>query len=494
MKQISAKIVVSLAIFASSTSAAKVRAVDSTLTSATEVVQQAYEKKLISTNVRKALNNASLLLEAAHSAGLPWSMSDAHHVILDSTAAFEQSLALRKDEPEETYEGTSRFELDDGDKQDYMAEAVTATGELAATWILDGKPPSKDEWFGLTSGLVVGAIGLYNPVLGAVAGIAFSFFGSLLGFGGEDPNQVLYEKIMKEVGAMVEKSHMLAQVGNAEADLAALLDELQWMPAMLGGICDAQTCDAKKAIAEPTKDMARTLLVYDLMIQHDLAKMSYKIRHNKFGKAESTGLTKEWAASMWPIIGQIYILQINLIMDIGMHEAVGNPMAARSRVLQLLSEWQTFIGNNQQKALEGALAGLQSRLYWSRTSKKDCPSYNPRCKDYKNTQKGKCELDACEKMNCVNMGQTWKCRTRVTKCNPSGSKQVCESSQMSSYFNTYVQGGIKELEGSVDKLFQDFSGASHRRRRSSHRRRRSRRRRTTTTTTTRCWHPRMGCM
>ena len=142
-----------------------------------------------------------------------------------------------------------------------------------------------------------------------------------------------------------------------------------------------------------------------------------------------TGLTKEWAASMWPIIGQIYILQINLIMDIGMHEAVGNPMAARSRVLQLLSEWQTFIGNNQQKALEGALAGLQSRLYWSRTSKKDCPSYNPRCKDYKNTQKGKCELDACEKMNCVNMGQTWKCRTRVTKCNPSGSKQVCESSQ-----------------------------------------------------------------
>lgn len=103
MKQMAAKLVVSLAIFASSTSAAKVRAVDSTLTS--EVVQQAYEKKLISTNVRKALNNASLLLEAAHSAGLPWSMSDAHHVILDSTAAFEQSLALRKDEPEETYEG-----------------------------------------------------------------------------------------------------------------------------------------------------------------------------------------------------------------------------------------------------------------------------------------------------------------------------------------------------------------------------------------------------
>lgn len=108
MKQMAAKLVVSLAIFASSTSAAKVRAVDSTLTSA-EVVQQAYEKKLISTNVRKALNNASLLLEAAHSAGLPWNMSDAHHVILDSTAAFEQSLALRKGEPEdkkeETYEG-----------------------------------------------------------------------------------------------------------------------------------------------------------------------------------------------------------------------------------------------------------------------------------------------------------------------------------------------------------------------------------------------------
>lgn len=115
MKQMAAKLVVSLAIFASTTSAAKVRAVDSTLTSA-EVVQQAYEKKLISTNVRKALNNASLLLEAAHSAGLPWSMSDAHHVILDSTAAFEQSLALRKDEPEETYEGDLVWcwELDEG--------------------------------------------------------------------------------------------------------------------------------------------------------------------------------------------------------------------------------------------------------------------------------------------------------------------------------------------------------------------------------------------
>lgn len=169
-----------------------------------------------------------------------------------------------------------------------MAEAVTATGELAATWILTGEPPSKDAWFALTSTLVVGAIGLYNPVLGAVAGIAFSFFGSLLGFGGSDPNQVLYEKIMKEVGAMVKHEQMLAQVENAQADLAGLFDELQWMPAMLGGICDGETtCDAKKAMAEPTKDQARTLLVYDLMIQHDLAKMSHKIRHNKFGKAES---------------------------------------------------------------------------------------------------------------------------------------------------------------------------------------------------------------
>lgn len=210
-----------------------------------------------------------------------------------------------------------------------------------------------------------------------------------------------------------------------------------------------------------------------------------------------TGLTNEWAASMWPIIGQIYILQINLIMDIGMHEVVGNPMAAKNRVIDLLSEWQKFIEGNQQKALEGARAGLASRLSWRQTSEKACShAALAKCKNYKYTQEGSCKddlEDACKKMNCVSMHTSWQCRRRRREttaawgCNPSG-KQVCQSSHMTEYFNTYVEGGMKELKDSVTKLKQDFSDSTHRRRRS--RRRRSRRR---TTTTTPCRGPRMGC-
>ena len=44
------------------------------------------------------------------------------------------------------------------------------------------------------------------------------------------------------------------------------------MPAMLGGV--------KTEAHEPSDDQARILLTYNIMIQHDLAKMSYKIQNS----------------------------------------------------------------------------------------------------------------------------------------------------------------------------------------------------------------------
>ena len=164
--------------------------------------------------------------------------------------------------------------LDEDDKGDLQGEAFTATAGLVVSWVQTGKPPSFQDVAQIGIGLATTVLGMMNPVLGAVAGMAFSLIGGILF--PEDPDESpmaqMYKKIMEDVGIAIENSQVVEAIGDAQIELQAVMDELQWMPAMLGGV--------KAEAHEPSDDQARILLTYNIMIQHDLAKMSYKIQNS----------------------------------------------------------------------------------------------------------------------------------------------------------------------------------------------------------------------
>ena len=159
--------------------------------------------------------------------------------------------------------------LDEDDKVDLQDEALAATTTVLVS-LLQGEPPSVQGLVELGMGIAITAIGMANPLLGAVAGMAWSLIGGILF--PEDPEDSpmnrMYRKIMKEVGIALEQKQMETEIGDASTDLQAVMEELQWMPAMLGGL---------KAEG-PTPDQKRILLTYNIMIQHDIAKISARIQ------------------------------------------------------------------------------------------------------------------------------------------------------------------------------------------------------------------------
>lgn len=238
--------------------------------------------------------------------------------------------------------------MDKDDKADLQGEAFGATVNLLSSWAMTGKPPSVAEIATASFGIATMAIGMFNPVLGAVAGMVFSLIGGALFPDNEDPPMVkMYKQIMEEVGTMMSSAQMEEEVADHKAELGAVMDELQWMPAMLGG---TSTIDEAKKGKFP-EDAERTLLTYNIMIQHDIAKTSYKIQTSSFGKAESSRATDRWSAAMLPLAQELILLQTNLIFNIGVH--VKNSGAVAQRALDLLTDWQMWIDNNLAKAEEG---------------------------------------------------------------------------------------------------------------------------------------------
>lgn len=87
-------------------------------------------------------------------------------------------------------------------------------------------------------GGAVAVIGITNPIAGAVGGIVGGFVMDMLGeFGvfGPSETQVLYDKIMREMGAYVDKAVVMANVNYIRSNLESLAEELTWMPSLLGG-------------------------------------------------------------------------------------------------------------------------------------------------------------------------------------------------------------------------------------------------------------------
>lgn len=96
------------------------------------------------------------------------------------------------------------------------------------------------DYIGHFLGVADVVIGISDSIVGGVGVVAAFFVLDLLGelgFFGPSNEQLLYEKIMKEMGAYVDKSIVMENVNHIRSNLENLAEELTWMPSMLGGYC-----------------------------------------------------------------------------------------------------------------------------------------------------------------------------------------------------------------------------------------------------------------
>jgi len=379
---------------------------------AAHVAQLAYQENKISTNTWKALSNVTCFLEAAHSAGLTWTESDAeNHIVLTANGLKSQLGAKSASARGIGKISSMGVEFLKDNKDDLVDESLGVTTDLVTSWFESGEPPSFQEGVEAAAGLAITAIGMYNPLLGAVAGIAFTMISGIL-FPGEQESEMekWYKKIMEEVGVAIDTSHVKAQISDLTLDLEAVMEELEWLPGLLGGACPLE--EAHK----PPADQARTLLTYNIMIQHDLAKLSYKIQNSDYAKPQPrTSANNLWSAGVFPLAEQLILLQSNLLIDIASHESIKNVELAGTRVLRNLRNWQRWIADNVYKAHLASVDQTVETLGWmvgDRQNFKDNHMSEDEDKVMGKWQKNACDVsgvDACEKMKCQLDKVEWDC-------------------------------------------------------------------------------------
>jgi len=327
-----------------------------------------------------------------------------------------------------------------------MGFAVGMTATLLGSWA-SGKEPTWADALNTAGGLISATIGIANPVLGMVATVAFGFLGGLLGGGQDNQMEEFYKQIMKEVKGMITKSQMITEVGNRITDLQSLVEELNWVPAMLGGIKDEGNAH------ELTSQEQNMLLMYDIMLQHDIAKTSYRIRTSKFGKTEEkdSAVSDAWSLAMLPIALQVQMLQVNLILDIASYEEeYKTAIIARLKDLLVDSEnsFKKWFESNTGKALKASRSNVKTSLGWKIEETRSYSSCTEKAQ-------GKCphgEMDACSKIPCkTDVSRSCELQGRrrrrrrseyqacSAKCSDGALEGACSASDMDRFFNREVE-------------------------------------------------------
>eukprot|EP00438_Fugacium_kawagutii_P034197 Skav233195 [mRNA] locus=scaffold24:371559:377586:- [translate_table: standard] len=308
---------------------------------ASQVAEVAYQQGRISPNVRRALSNATYYHEAVVDAGLPWSFLETQQHINQTARALSSSLGLlssntsvnAKDTKEHDKFAVLGFEskrgrfgsgIFDQQMKQFFQAAKTKSNLVDAMANAVAKDYSSSmgtqDYLGHFLGAATFVIGLAAPMVGAVGGIVAGFVLDLLGDSGlfgPSSDQILYEKIMKEMGAYVDKSIVMANVNYIRSNLESLAEELTWMPSLFLITC-----------------------------QHDAAKISYAIRNNENCQETETPHSERWVTSVAPLAEFIVMLQTALIGSIGKHEMVQQSGIAAARIQHLLTggakSWQTW--------------------------------------------------------------------------------------------------------------------------------------------------------
>lgn len=357
--------------------------VEEMMAMAARVAETAFQQKRISPNVRRALSNASYYHEAVQSAGLPWNLLEVQqHIhktalqLLSTEVRHKESLSSNSSSRliDEDMKAFIQKAMQQSDLMGTMAE-MSVGGFSSSMGVQDFVALSVDAASTVVEGIVGDAnlarslLGLTKafPFTAALGGVAAGFLIDVLadfGLFGPSESQQLYDKIMKDVGAKIEKTQVENSISDIRDQIEGLTDELTWMPSMLKG----------ETSTIPEAEM-HTMLMFLITCQHDIAHISYKIRNSKYAQGPkdpqvcTTWISScQWVTSMVPMAELVMMLQTSLITDIGRHPMVNNLGNAGQRIGSLVSarehSWESWAELNLWKVQQY----YRDHMAWSHTT------------------------------------------------------------------------------------------------------------------------------
>lgn len=242
---------------------------------------------MITHNIHKALVEPHLLVLAADSAGFDMT-NTANQTAILALKEIEMMMAWKDDRPHFTRYGPphSRSQprastasvavnkaVDSAEesakkynkallesKKGALGTVAAATAVLLGKWF-SGQAVSFNDALSAAAAVVPAIIGIWNAPLALAVTSLFSFVTQLIG-GGESEVQKMAKELRKEAAEWIQLEAVNTQLAELQGDFANVVEEMSWVPAVLGSLWD--NTNAKEA--------KNTLLLYTVMLQHDVAR------------------------------------------------------------------------------------------------------------------------------------------------------------------------------------------------------------------------------
>jgi hypothetical protein len=268
--------------------------------------------------------------------------------------------------------------------------------------------------------ILVSVVFASNPILGAVATIAWGFLKGLLTPPSPSPEQTLYLLIMNEVSSMMNKFEAKLALKDVQSELLAVIDETTWMDSILEerplctgfncnncsaqcgfkeGYCDKcnsgsgvrgacckrgsnnNVCksvpslnflhagDQRQCVLAPSAEKSSTRnlkLVYTLMIQHDIAKIAHKIQNSEYVH-DGTEEASDWAYNVLPTALILEQYHYNLLAELVVLDNTYKSGVVK-RLQVVATNYDMLFKYTWQKGFDGHKRKFKKTLGWKVTT------------------------------------------------------------------------------------------------------------------------------
>lgn len=438
------------------------------------VIRSKYFAAAVSTQsagMRRLLSNASALVEVAASSGIKLTPATAEALLSKRREVFEESAqqlqtAFGDDylsDPRpfmQTVSGASVTEVAElmaqaKTKESYLSKfgndvpigMAIATTTSVFVGLAAGESPTSDTFLNSVNSWLPALAGLTgNPGLAVGTTVLTGLFTGLLQKMGkqntkspmEQAMSIMYTQIMREVRDLIKQNDIMNAVTDFSAEFAAIAGELEWVPAMLGGNASSSTTDP-------------TSLIYMLMIQHDVAKLTHKIRYHEHLSSDifQVGITI-------PML-LMCNLQVDVLADIMIKD---NKYAAavNDRVEVLLDEYEAFFDISMKgftkRTTPWFVGGEWGRIVWTpgtirpRDKTGECSITGGYCTDEANG------VDVCNIMKCSGRWRSWWCNPICTEreCTTAVHASLCDDNGYKFCDENLKRQYIERINQRTDKL------------------------------------------
>jgi hypothetical protein len=248
-----------------------------------------------------------------------------------------------------------------------VADTTKLSTEITGVAGVQGVSAYETALVGLGLGLVNPILSMANPCFGTIATFAYAMFNAQR-TSGNLARQVnmaierLYDKIIEDTTAYTNSKIQLtmfnaAQNANREA-IAAVMDEMLWVPEMLD-----------QAAGQEDAEHKQTRVMYQLVLQHDLAKLSANIFGDCIYDADSS------ECKAWQEKGTF----IQAIVFATVHLQVLNDIAiSDTRYMSAIRSRLKTVSTKYHNLLEQSLAGMDRKIQCLIGQGSDCQQGVPR--------------------------------------------------------------------------------------------------------------------